>query len=161
MRFCAFFGLRLSLHQCAPWKGSEWQMSGLSSVLKHWERKQTLIRAEKRGPTSHHKLSATTVCLHPSGLFLSLTCLINISVWMVCWAYAHCNAIWLWRGEKNYHWNLDISVQWNETRNYHQYETVKLEINEYDNRFCVSLQKPACVLLCLGMAYTNACEAGI
>lgn len=54
-------------------------MSGLGSVLKHWKRKQTFRRAEKRGLTSHHKLSAAAVCLLPSALFPPLASLINIS----------------------------------------------------------------------------------
>lgn len=73
------FSFFLSIHQYALWKGSEWQMSGLGYLLKHRERKQTLRRAETRGPTSHHKLSATTICPLPSVLFPS-PCLINISV---------------------------------------------------------------------------------
>lgn len=48
----------------SPGKVSEWQMSGLGSVLKHWERKQTLRRAEKKGADitsrtiSHHRMPA-------------------------------------------------------------------------------------------------------
>lgn len=108
-----------------------------------------------KGLTSHHTLSATTVCLLPSVLFPSLTRLINISVrnCLLCLCTTWCNLIL-----KKQNNNVKAVISESSKRG-----NVVLRVWHKNERwFCVSLNKPACVPLCFGMhcqyVWTNGRE---